>query len=140
MQNTKWSASGPAAPHAAQGIGWAAYGESFKNIYASGKRRNTPFPQQETANLPGRIDPMRIPLFHVDAFIGHPFRDNPAAACFLDSWLDEAQLRKVAAENNLSATAFLVRRDGKHRTAVVHATLVHATSATAHVLLNPQTP
>lgn len=52
---------------------------------------------------------MRIPLFHVDAFAQGRCSGNPAAVCLLDSWLDDAWLRKVAAENNLSATAFLVR-------------------------------
>jgi len=52
---------------------------------------------------------MRIPLFHVDAFAQGPCSGNPAAVCLLDSWLDDSWLRKVAAENNLSATAFLVR-------------------------------
>jgi len=52
---------------------------------------------------------MRIPLFHVDAFAQGPNSGNRAAVCLLDSWLDDAWLRKVAAENNLSATAFLVR-------------------------------
>ena len=51
---------------------------------------------------------MRIPLFHVDAFTDRAFRGNPAAVCFLDFWLDDTLLLKVAAENNLPATAFLV--------------------------------
>jgi len=51
---------------------------------------------------------MHIPLFHVDAFTDRAFRGNPAAVCFLDFWLDDVLLRKVAAENNLPATAFLV--------------------------------
>jgi len=51
---------------------------------------------------------VRIPLFHVDAFTDHAFGGNPAAVCFLDFWLDDTSLRKVAAENNLPATAFLV--------------------------------
>jgi len=52
---------------------------------------------------------MRIPIFHVNAFAQGPCSGNPAAVCLLDSWLDDSWLRKVAAENNLSATAFLVR-------------------------------
>jgi len=52
---------------------------------------------------------MRIRLFHVDAFTNQSGRGNPAAVCFLGSWLDDETLRKVAAENNLSATAFVVR-------------------------------
>jgi PhzF family phenazine biosynthesis protein len=51
---------------------------------------------------------MRIPLFHVDAFTDRAFQGNPAAVCFLDFWLDDVLLRKVATENNLPATAFLV--------------------------------
>ena len=51
---------------------------------------------------------MRIPLFHADAFASSPFRGNPAAICLLDVWLDDRLLRKVAAEINLSETAFLV--------------------------------
>ena len=51
---------------------------------------------------------MRIPFFYVDAFTDRPFHGNPAAVCLLDSWLDVGQMHKVAAENNLSATAFLL--------------------------------
>ena len=53
---------------------------------------------------------MRIPVFYVDAFTDRPFRGNPAAVCLLDSWLDDDRMHKVAAENNLSATAFLLPR------------------------------
>ncbi len=58
--------------------------------------------------IPGKIVPLRIPIFHVDAFAEGPFSGNPAAVCLLDSWLDDGLLLKVAAENNLFATAFLV--------------------------------
>lgn|SRR5215469_4744792 len=51
---------------------------------------------------------MRIPLFHVNAFTNARFGGNPAAICLLDSWLDDRSIGKVAAENNHSATAFLV--------------------------------
>ena len=53
---------------------------------------------------------MRLPLFYVNAFPDRPFSGNPAAVCVLNSWLDDGLLRKVAAENNLSATAFLMPR------------------------------
>jgi len=53
---------------------------------------------------------MRVPLFYVNAFPDRPFSGNPAAVCLLNSWLDDGWMRKVAAENNLSATAFLVPR------------------------------
>lgn len=92
-----------------------------------------------------KIDRVRIPLFHVDAFTEQPFRGNPAAVCFLDSWLDEGRLRKVAAENNLSATAFLVSgKDGyelRWFTPRCEVKLCgHATLATAHILLNLRQP
>jgi PhzF family phenazine biosynthesis protein len=64
------------------------------------------------ARTPSKIKTMRIPLFHVDAFAEGPFSGNPAAVCLLDSWLDDGSLRKVATENNLSATAFLVPKAG----------------------------
>jgi PhzF family phenazine biosynthesis protein len=51
---------------------------------------------------------MRIPLFHVDAFTRQSFHGNPAAVCSLQLWLDDESLRKVAAENNLSETAFFL--------------------------------
>jgi PhzF family phenazine biosynthesis protein len=82
---------------------------------------------------------MHIPLFHVDTFTDETFRGNPAAVCLLNSWLDDESLRKVAAENNLSATAFLVRGEGSHElrwfTPRCEVRLCgHATLALAHVL------
>lgn len=53
---------------------------------------------------------MAISLFHVDAFTAAPFTGNPAAVCPLNHWLDDELLRSVAAENNLSETAYFVRR------------------------------
>lgn len=57
---------------------------------------------------------MPLPLFHIDAFAAQPFEGNPAAVCPLNRWLDDDWLLKVAAENNLSETAFLVARDGHY--------------------------
>ncbi len=51
---------------------------------------------------------MKIPVYHVDAFTNKVFRGNPAAVCLLDAWLDDGTLLNIAAENNLSETAFLV--------------------------------
>jgi PhzF family phenazine biosynthesis protein len=51
-----------------------------------------------------------IPLYQVDAFADRPFSGNPAAVCPLETWLPEDVMRKIAAENNLSETAFFVRR------------------------------
>src|SRR2546421_11950642 len=58
---------------------------------------------------------MSLPLFHVDAFTGEPFKGNPAAVCPLEAWLDDEVLRSVAAENNLSETAFFVREGDDYR-------------------------
>jgi len=51
---------------------------------------------------------MSLPVFHVDAFTARPFTGNPAAVCPLAGWLDDGLLQAVAAENNLSETAFFV--------------------------------
>ena len=101
----------------------------------------------ETATLHPtvKIDGMQIPLFHVDAFTDQPFQGNPAAVCLLNSCLDEGLLRKVAAENNLSATAFVVPREGRYElrwfTPRCEVKLCgHATLASAHLLLNVRQP
>lgn len=51
---------------------------------------------------------MRIPFVQVDAFASRAFEGNPAAVMPLGAWLDDAVLQKIAEENNLSETAFLV--------------------------------
>ena len=51
---------------------------------------------------------MAIPLFVVDAFASSLFRGNPAAVCPLEKWLDDGLMQAIAAENNLSETAFFV--------------------------------
>jgi len=80
-------------------------------------------------------------LFHVDAFAAKPFEGNPAAVCPLDVWLDDDRLRQVAAENNLSETAFFVARDGDYElrwfTPRCEVKLCgHATLASGFVVLN----
>lgn len=79
-----------------------------------------------------------IEIHQVDAFSAEPFRGNPAAVCFPDRE-DDAWLQRVAAEMNLSETAFLWPRDGGYRlrwlTPAVEVDLCgHATLASAHVL------
>jgi PhzF family phenazine biosynthesis protein len=78
-------------------------------------------------------------LLHVDAFTSHPFRGNPAAVCLLDKEQDERWMQNVAAEMNLSETAFLMPRDDgfllRWFTPAVEVALCgHATLASAHVL------
>jgi PhzF family phenazine biosynthesis protein len=82
---------------------------------------------------------MRIPLHQVDAFTSQLFRGNPAAICLLESWLDDATLQSIAAENNLSDTAFLVGGHGDYQirwmTPAQEVDLCgHATLASAFVL------
>ena len=54
---------------------------------------------------------MKIPMYQVDAFTSELFRGNPAAVCLLGDWLAEETMQSIAAENNLSETAFLVREE-----------------------------
>ncbi|HET7840644.1 MAG TPA: PhzF family phenazine biosynthesis isomerase, partial [Terriglobia bacterium] len=49
-------------------------------------------------------------ITQVDAFTDKPFAGNPAAVCVLSSPREEAWMRNVAREMNLSETAFLVRQ------------------------------
>ncbi len=82
---------------------------------------------------------MSTPLFHVDAFTATPFAGNPAAVCLLPTWSEDRWLAAVAAEMNLSETAFLVKNasgfDLRWFTPKVEVDLCgHATLASAHVL------
>jgi PhzF family phenazine biosynthesis protein len=52
---------------------------------------------------------MDIPFYQIDAFTGLVFAGNPAGVCLLNEWLGDRTLQSIAAENNLSETAFLVR-------------------------------
>lgn len=51
---------------------------------------------------------MRVPLLQIDAFADRLLEGNPAAVMPLPRWLGDAVLQRVAAENNLSETAFVV--------------------------------
>lgn len=78
-------------------------------------------------------------MYQVDAFTSVPFRGNPAAVCILNKWLEDKLMQQIAAENNLSETAFAVPRESGYElrwfTPVVEVELCgHATLATAHVL------
>lgn len=82
---------------------------------------------------------MRVPYFQVDAFTRRVFGGNPAGVCMLDAWLPDAVLQQIAAENNLSETAFLFRRgddfDLRWFTPEIEIDLCgHATLASAFVL------
>jgi PhzF family phenazine biosynthesis protein len=53
---------------------------------------------------------VKLPIYQVDAFTDRVFSGNPAAICPLEQWLDDATMLAIAAENNLSETAFCVRQ------------------------------
>ena len=57
---------------------------------------------------------MRLPLYHVDAFTSRVFGGNPAGVVPLSSWLPDGTLQAIAAENNLSETAFFVGGSGRY--------------------------
>ena len=53
---------------------------------------------------------MKLPIYQIDAFTNEVFSGNPAAVCPLNSWLPDAVMQSIAAENSLSETAFFVPR------------------------------
>lgn len=79
----------------------------------------------------------------VNSFTSRPFSGNPAAVALCDSYPDDARLQAIAAEINLSETAFLVARDDdsfslRWFSPAVEVDLCgHATLASAHVLNRP---
>lgn len=78
-------------------------------------------------------------VFQVDAFTNEPFKGNPAVVCLLDSARDDGWMQSVAAEMNLSETAFVQRRDDgfglRWFTPTTEVDLCgHATLASAHAL------
>ncbi len=82
---------------------------------------------------------MELDLFQVDAFTDRPFAGNPAAVVPLSTWLSDDEMAAIAAENNLSETAFIVPEgDGwmlRWFTPAAEVVLCgHATLATAHVI------
>lgn len=84
---------------------------------------------------------MKIPIYQVDAFTDQLFAGNPAAVCPLESWPKDALLQAIAAENNLSETAFFAPENDGFRLRWFTPTLEidlcgHATLATAWVLFN----
>ena len=81
----------------------------------------------------------------VDAFTSEPFSGNPAAVCVMEEWPSEESMMKLAMENNLSETAFIVKEDkGYHLRWFTPGTEVelcgHATLASAYVILNYYEP
>jgi PhzF family phenazine biosynthesis protein len=84
--------------------------------------------------------PVTVPIVHVDVFTAEPFRGNPAAVCLLREEASAEWMQAVAAEMNLSETAFVRRRGGgdfslRWFTPTVEVPLCgHATLASAHAV------
>ena len=84
---------------------------------------------------------MELPLYQVDAFAQRAFEGNPAAVCILNEWLPDNIMQLIAAENNLSETAFVLRDSNQYAirwfTPTSEVALCgHATLAAAHVLFS----
>jgi predicted PhzF superfamily epimerase YddE/YHI9 len=84
---------------------------------------------------------MRVPYYQVDAFTARTFGGNPAGVCVLENWLPDHLLQQIAAENNLSETAFCTRQEDHYHlrwfTPVLEVDLCgHATLALAFVLFS----
>ena len=80
-----------------------------------------------------------ITLYQIDAFTDTLFKGNPAAVCPLPEWISEEKMQAIALENNLSETAFYVKKGNAFEirwfTPTTEVDLCgHATLASAYVL------
>jgi PhzF family phenazine biosynthesis protein len=81
---------------------------------------------------------MKLKVYIANAFTSERFGGNPAAIVPLHEWLDDALMLQIAAQNNLSETAFIVPGKGDYEirwfTPTVEVSLCgHATLAAAHI-------
>lgn len=79
--------------------------------------------------------------FVIDTFTTEQYHGNPAGVCVMDQWLSDDRMQKIAFENNLAETAFLVKNEDHYDlrwfTPEVEIDLCgHATLASAYVLMN----
>lgn len=84
---------------------------------------------------------LELPFYQIDAFTDKVFKGNPAAVVPLEDWLPDDTLSAITIENNLSETAFFVRRGDKFElrwfTVLEEIDLCgHATLASAYVIFN----
>lgn len=83
---------------------------------------------------------MKIPYYQLDAFTEERFKGNPAGVCFLPrTWLPDAVMQKIAAENGVSETAFVIREVEGYGLRWFSPTMEvdlcgHATVAAAHAI------
>jgi len=88
---------------------------------------------------------MKIPIYQIDAFTVQVFSGNPAAVCPLVEWLPEPTMQGIVAENNLSETAFFVKKGDNYElrwfTPTSEVDLCgHATLASAYLILTKLEP
>jgi predicted PhzF superfamily epimerase YddE/YHI9 len=84
---------------------------------------------------------VKLPIFQVDAFTSNVFQGNPAAVCPLETWIDDAKMQAIAAENNVSETAFFAKEGANYRlrwfTPTCEVNLCgHATLASGYIFLH----
>lgn len=86
---------------------------------------------------------VNMKYYVVDAFADSVFSGNPAGVCVLEQWLDKGIMQKIAAENNLSETAFVVKTEIENEYELKWFTpkaeidlCGHATLGTAYVISN----
>ena len=82
---------------------------------------------------------MTLDIYQVDAFTSRTFSGNPAAIVPLENWLDDSMLQSIAAENNLSETAYFIKNINTYSirwfTPIQEVDLCgHATLASAHII------
>jgi PhzF family phenazine biosynthesis protein len=82
---------------------------------------------------------MKLNIYHIDAFANKPFEGNPAAVIPLEKWLSDELMQAIAAENNLSETAYFIRTNSGYHirwfTPVQEVNLCgHATLASSYVI------
>ncbi|MGO2498989.1 MAG: PhzF family phenazine biosynthesis protein [Vibrio litoralis] len=85
---------------------------------------------------------MVLDIFVVDAFTRHQFKGNSAAVIPIDDWLEPSLMQNIAAENNLSETAFIKKQAENCYEIRWFSPLTeidfcgHATLASAHIIFN----
>jgi PhzF family phenazine biosynthesis protein len=78
-------------------------------------------------------------IYQVDAFTAEPFKGNPACVCILEKEMPRKWMQNIAAEMNLSETAFLVRENASYKIRFFSPEAEiplcgHATLASAHII------
>lgn len=82
---------------------------------------------------------MKIPIYKINTFTNEQFKGNLAAVCPLQEWIKDELMQNIAAENNLSETAFFVKKNNEYQLRWFTPTgeidlCGHATLASAYVI------